>query len=181
MFTKSRSCLTSNDRVNGFILACSTVLLGIAFGCKSLSESSDERPNLGSPTVRDRLDLVTGASEGQRLVTLGGKIEFGTRVHILPLRDPKVSGKGLAVLGVPAGAHLSYFGGRVVSNMQVVQVLWGSGTFEPHVTATTTPSIASFYQQALGGGLTGWLDSEYNTASPTGTRTNQRIGAGSMT
>src|SRR5438046_10253573 len=49
----------------------------------------------------------------------------------------------------PPGAHLQYFGGRVVTNMQVVQVLYGAGSagsYIPEVTSTGTPSMASFYQ-----------------------------------
>src|SRR5690348_15239667 len=34
----------------------------------------------------------------------------------------------------PAGAHLNYYGGRVVSNMQVVQVIYGTGSYLPQVT-----------------------------------------------
>src|SRR5690348_2210863 len=46
----------------------------------------------------------------------------------------------------PPGAHLTYFGGRIVSNIQVVQVLWGSGNYIPQVTSTASPSMATFYQ-----------------------------------
>ena len=35
---------------------------------------------------------------------------------------------GPAKAAAPAGAHLTYYGGRVVSNLHVIQVLWGSGT-----------------------------------------------------
>ena len=89
----------------------------------------------------------------------------------------------------PAGAHLTYYGGRVVSNMQVVQVLWGTGGigtsnghFLAQVVDTSTPSIATFYQQVLNSGYVDWL-TEYNTditdfgGSP---GTNQTIGHGSF-
>jgi hypothetical protein len=69
----------------------------------------------------------------------------------------------------PLGAHLDYYGGRVVSNMQVVQVLWGTGTagsgngqFLAQVHNTSTPSMATFYQQVLNSAYVDWL-SEYNT------------------
>ena len=69
----------------------------------------------------------------------------------------------------PPGAHLTYYGGRVVSNMQVVEVLWGTGGagtsnghFLAQVVNTSTPSIASFYQQVLNSGYVDWL-TEYNT------------------
>jgi hypothetical protein len=89
----------------------------------------------------------------------------------------------------PPGAHLTYYGGRVVSNMQVVQVLWGTGGagtsnghFLAQVVNTSTPSIATFYQQVLNSGYVDWL-TEYNTditdfgGSP---GTNQTIGHGSF-
>ena len=89
----------------------------------------------------------------------------------------------------PPGAHLTYYGGRVVSNMQVVQVLWGTGGaggsnghFLAQVVDTSTPSIATFYQQVLNSGYVDWL-TEYNTDitdNGGGPGTNQTIGHGSF-
>jgi hypothetical protein len=89
----------------------------------------------------------------------------------------------------PPGAHLTYYGGRVVSNMKVVQVLWGTGgvgtgdgEFLAEVVHTSTPSMATFYQQVLNSGYVDWL-TEYNTnildfgGNP---GTNQTIGRGSF-
>jgi hypothetical protein len=76
------------------------------------------------------------------------------------------------------GAHLTYYGGRVVSNMQLVMVLWGTGFYESHVTSTGTPSMMSFYKQILGNGsYTAWLNREYNTV---GQSSNQVIGPGGV-
>ncbi|HEV8042826.1 MAG TPA: hypothetical protein VGP62_28370, partial [Bryobacteraceae bacterium] len=76
---------------------------------------------------------------------------------------------GPASAAAPAGAHLTYYGGRVVSNMQVIQVLWGTGSagsgngqFLTQVRNTTTPSMATFYQQVLNSAYVDWL-TEYNT------------------
>jgi hypothetical protein len=76
---------------------------------------------------------------------------------------------GPAKTAAPAGAHLTYYGGRVVSNLHVIQVLWGSGTagasngqYLTQVLNTTTPSMATFYQQVLNSGYVDWL-TEYNT------------------
>jgi hypothetical protein len=82
----------------------------------------------------------------------------------------------------PAGAHLTYNGGRVNSATNVVLVLWGSGSYESHVTSTATPSMLSFYNQVLSNGsYASWLNGEYNTVnnSYNGTKTNQNIGNGS--
>ena len=52
---------------------------------------------------------------------------------------------------------LSYYGGRVNSASQVVQVLWGAGSYIPQLTTTATPSMATFYTQLLdNGALTTW-------------------------
>jgi len=94
---------------------------------------------------------------------------------------------GAAAASAPAGAHLTYYGGRVVSNIQVIQVLWGTGgagasngEFLSQVRNTTTPSMATFYQQVLNSAYVDWL-TEYNTditdfAGNPGT--NQSIGRG---
>ena len=44
--------------------------------------------------------------------------------HVLPMRTPEYF---LNPAPLPAAAHLSYYGGRVVSNLQVVMVQWGAG------------------------------------------------------
>ncbi|MDG0833206.1 beta strand repeat-containing protein [Roseateles saccharophilus] len=96
--------------------------------------------------------------------------------HVLPMRAP---GYFAAPRSAPAGAHLTYYGGRVVSNMQVVQVLWGTGSYLAQVQNTTTPSMASFYQQALNSTYVDWL-SEYNTSGLAAPTSNQVIGRGSF-
>jgi hypothetical protein len=84
---------------------------------------------------------------------------------------PGINRFGVKNFSAPPGAHLNYYGGRVVSNMQVVIVLWGSGSYESHVTSTSTPSMLTFYQQILGNGsYSAWLNREYNTV---GQATNQ--------
>jgi hypothetical protein len=79
----------------------------------------------------------------------------------------------------PAGAHLSYYGGRVVSNLQVVQVLWGSGTYIPQVTSTGSPSMASFYGGVLDSPYVDWL-TEYDTSGIAPPTSNQIIGRGTF-
>jgi hypothetical protein len=79
----------------------------------------------------------------------------------------------------PSGAHLNYYGGRVVSNVQVVQVLYGAGSYLPEITSTTTPSIATFYQGVLNSAYIDWL-TEYNTTGLGPPTSNQTIGRGSF-
>ena len=83
----------------------------------------------------------------------------------------------LSVASAPAGAHLSYYGGPVISNVRIVVVYWGSG-----VSSVVTAGIPAYFQ-----GITNsvWFDmlSEYSTnIKPSGsatTGTNQSIGRGS--
>ena len=82
----------------------------------------------------------------------------------------------------PFGAHLTYYGGRVVTSLEVVIVLWGTGNYEAHVTSTGEPSMATFYQNVLNSAYVDWFDQEYNTVknSFNGTKTNQHILRGSF-
>ena len=84
----------------------------------------------------------------------------------------------------PAGAHLTYYGGKVISNVQVTQVLYGTGTYTSEVTDTSTSdgtSIASFYTGVTNSTYFDWL-SEYNTtinAANGQPGTQQTVGRGS--
>src|SRR5258708_10085681 len=97
-----------------------------------------------------------------------------TRHHGVPLRD----NNSVTPFAAPAGAHLTYHGGQVTSNVRVVQVLDGFGSYATQISTTTTPSIASFFTD-IGNStyLTGMLN-EYNTTISGGT--NQVIGAGTF-
>jgi hypothetical protein len=80
------------------------------------------------------------------------------------------------VRSAPAGAHLNYYGGKVIPDVRVYQVLYGAGTYTPEVSDTSTTdgaSIASFYTGVTNSTYFDWL-SEYNTTSPA-----QAIGRGS--
>jgi len=79
----------------------------------------------------------------------------------------------------PDGAHLTYFGGRIVSNLQVVQVLYGQGSYLPEIESTAPPSMAAFYQGVLNSSYVDWLG-EYDTAAQPPPSTNQVIGRGSF-
>ncbi|MHB8719145.1 MAG: PLL family lectin [Candidatus Dormibacteria bacterium] len=80
--------------------------------------------------------------------------------------------------------HLEYWGGKVISSVQVVEVLYGPGTYEAEVTASpsTYPSVGSFYRGITQSPYIDWL-SEYNTtitAQGGIPGTNQTIGRGSF-
>ncbi|MBI3784718.1 MAG: fibronectin type III domain-containing protein [Deltaproteobacteria bacterium] len=97
-------------------------------------------------------------------------------------RHPLSARPGIRQGQAPVGPSLAYYGGRVVSNMQVVQVLYGAGQYLSNVSDTTTPSLATFYQGVLNSPYVDWL-SEYDTnitAIGGGSGTNQAIGRGSF-
>jgi hypothetical protein len=82
-------------------------------------------------------------------------------------------------LSAPPGAHLQYFGGRIVSNLQVVQVIYGTGSYLPQITDTSSPSVATFYQGVLNSPYVDWL-TEYNTVGQPPPTSNQVLGRGSF-
>src|SRR5258708_1359175 len=79
----------------------------------------------------------------------------------------------------PAGAHLTYFGGPVISNVHVVQVLYGSGSYNAQVAGSTSPTMGNFYGDLTGtnSGYTSLL-TQYNT--PVSGGTGQTIGNGTF-
>jgi hypothetical protein len=135
---------------------------GLVVGCVEPVPSTDPPTDPGQPDPATFNPVAVPPRPSHRgAMPLGG--------HIRPL----------------ASAQLTYYGGRIVSNMQVVQVLWGQGQYDPSVSSTSTPSVATFYQQALTSDYTAWLDGDYNTVTPNptngSTQTNQHIGQGSFT
>ncbi len=94
--------------------------------------------------------------------------------HGVPWRDSSAP-SGFA----PAGAHLSYFGGPVVSNAHIVQVLYGSGSYNPQVAGSSSPTIGNFFSDLLGAN-SGYINllSQYSTNFSGGT--NQTIGNGTF-
>ncbi|MGH7126300.1 MAG: hypothetical protein ACREFI_18135, partial [Stellaceae bacterium] len=88
-------------------------------------------------------------------------LEYGTSVHKLPLRDAS------APLPQATSAHLTYYGGKVLSSVKVVQVLYGSGTY-----AAPVSQMAAFYGGVTKSTYMDWLK-EYDTPK-------QSIGRGSF-
>jgi hypothetical protein len=102
---------------------------------------------------------------------------FNVFQHGVPWRDPLTSGPvGFAA---PAGAHLSYFGGPVISNTQVIQVLYGTGSYNAQVAGTASPTIGNFFSDILGTN-SGYINllTQYNTPASGGT--NQTVGNGTF-
>lgn len=98
------------------------------------------------------------------------------RLHGTPWRDPN-SPAAPVVNAAPAGAHLTYFGGPIISNVQVIQVLYGSGSYNAQVAGNTSPTMGQFYGDITSSGLIQLLQ-QYNTTVSGGT--NQTFGNGSF-
>jgi hypothetical protein len=105
--------------------------------------------------------------------TLALGYDPGVNVHLMLKTPDKPEAEAIKPA---AAAHLQYFGGRVVSNAQIVTVLYGSGHYLSNITSNTAPSLPSFFQQVLNSAYVDWL-TEYNTTISGGT--NQHIGRGS--
>jgi uncharacterized repeat protein (TIGR01451 family) len=100
-------------------------------------------------------------------------------IHIVPF------GRNSAVIkpqSAPGGAHLTYFGGPIISNVQVVVVFWG-----PNVTSAVTANgtIDQFYTDITSSRFFDLL-TEYSTAGATGpppsgtNSSNQTLGRGTF-
>ena len=86
----------------------------------------------------------------------------------LTSREPESSGSGPINTSAPPGAHAKYYGGRVVSNIQVVQVLYGAGSVPRRRRAPPGGrTVGTFYQGVLNSPYVDWL-TEYNTNTQPG-------------
>lgn len=100
-------------------------------------------------------------------------------VRIVPFRE---NGTGPSAGQQPAaGSHVTYFGGPVISNVHVVEVLYGGSGYLSNISSTTPPSVASFSTGITASPLFDML-TEYNTAGVAASDgkpgTNQTIGHG---
>lgn len=132
-----------------------------------------------APATSNAITPPGGSSH--RLASAAGGPPLGApdptnRLHRLP---PGVMPRGSAAVragSAPAGAHLTYYGGKVISHVKVIDVLYGPGTYTPEVTGTGPNTIAAFYAGITNSTYMDWL-SEYNTTA--GQNPAQTIGRGS--
>jgi uncharacterized repeat protein (TIGR01451 family) len=99
-------------------------------------------------------------------------------IHIVPFG--KV-GSAVQKNFAPGGAHLTYFGGPVISNIHVVAVFWGPNV---NTAITGTPGVGQFFADITTSRYYDLL-SEYSTVGVTGagtpaTSSNQTIGHGTF-
>jgi len=96
-------------------------------------------------------------------------MSFQVLHHGTPWRDVNAT-PGPVGFAAPAGAHLTYFGGPIISNVQVIQVLYGSGSYNSQIAGTTSPTMGNFFGDITGAnsGLMTLLQ-QYNTNISGGT------------
>ena len=99
-------------------------------------------------------------------------------VRIVPFRE---QGAVHSAGQLSAGAHVTYFGGPVISNVHVVEVLYGGSGYLSGISSTTAPSVASFSIAITAGPFFDMLN-EYTTAGVAAADgqpgSNQTIGHG---
>ena len=106
-----------------------------------------------------------------------------TRVHTLPLRKPGRTAPAIqSQLGDPANCldgdgtcHVNYYGGKVISNVKVYQVNWGSS-----VDSSVASKFPGFWTAITNSSFLDWLREYDTTITPQGggTGSNQHIGRG---
>jgi uncharacterized membrane protein len=131
-----------------------------------------------STTMLAQAQSVDNAAQTPTQAQAGNPVKVPMRV--VAYRDPHgKAGAAVGVAAAPAGAHLSYFGGPVISNVHVVEVLYGSGSYLPQVAGTTTPNMETFFSD-LTGTHSGYISllTQYDTPASGGT--GQTIGNGTF-
>ena len=125
---------------------------------------------VGVTVIAAMMTMATPAGAVRSGARSSQALGVNLRTHLRPGITPMVPG-GIRSHSAPAGAHLSYYGGPVLSDIKSVDVKYGSGSYASYIGTYT----ASFTSQFLGSGVLDWLR-EYNTPSVGGT--GQTIGRG---
>jgi uncharacterized repeat protein (TIGR01451 family) len=154
------------------------VLLALLLACSHAVAQSD----LKQPA--DRTDvgqsIKTLSADSQQLQAPMQDTGAQRLIRIVPFGRTANSASTGIKSQAPAGAHLTYWGGAVISNIQVVAVFWG-----PSVSSSITANgaIDQFYTDIVNSRYFDLL-TEYTTAGITGndgvSTSNQTIGRGTF-
>jgi uncharacterized repeat protein (TIGR01451 family) len=155
-----------------FVCSIMVVLMGFLVNASAQDKPADSQP---STTVATGQTLSGDSSQAQAAPVVDPAPEQRL-VHIVPV-DRGAS--GVKNTFAPAGAHLTYFGGPVISNIHIVIVFWGTNV-DPVV--TTPGTIDQFFADITNSRYYDLL-TEYSTLGVTGSGTpvassNQTIGRG---
>jgi len=119
-----------------------------------------------SQSNSDSSVALTAQASGQSAQPLP-VLSLQPKFHGVPWRDPNSAAAPIG-FAAPAGAHLTYHDGPIISNVQVVEVLYGSGSYNPQVAGTTSPTMGNFFADITSTGLISLLQ-QYNTNISGGT------------
>ena len=150
------------------LAAALATLLGTYLSIDSAAASAPPRPgdahvvSHGTPRINHRTGLPVGTMPTHGQLTRMARVNASSRRTAAAQQATTTS----------TSYHLTYYGGPVVSNVQVQPVLWGSGSYIPQITSSTAPNMQSFFGSLTTSPYLGTL-SEYSTQS-------QTIGAGSV-
>jgi hypothetical protein len=136
------------------------VLLVLALAAASVGASVD------AASARN-----TAPTVGAKAHVVAAKPALSSHLGIMP----KSVGKKPTTTAAVATKTLSYYGGKIIQNVKVVQVLYGAGTYAPYVAATGAGTTGAFYNAVVGSSHVTWLNNDYKTTTPV-----QNIGAGTF-
>jgi hypothetical protein len=119
-------------------LSSGVVRLGMAACCSALIGLSSIAPSSFAQTT----DSSHNASQVRPAISMRTRLK--APIHIVPFHEP---GAASVIKSQSAifGAHADYFGGPVIANVHVVQVLYGTGAYLPNVANSVTPNVAGFF------------------------------------
>jgi hypothetical protein len=152
------------------------LITGLSAGSYAQAQTPVASEN-ADPAQSSVADITMKASNGAAAIPPKPRLQ--SPIHVVPFREP-----GLAIPKLnffPVGSHVDYFGGPVISNVHIVEVLYGAGAYLPNIAGTATPTMANFFTDITQSTFFDML-SEYSTTGVTafdGTAgTNQFIGHG---
>ncbi len=121
------------------------------------------RQNTAIELAMTGLALVLSVASPRSMAAPNGETpEFqpGSKVHFLPRQAPGddearaanpalLLNKTVRTKPLVPAKSLTYFGGPVIPNVAVTQVLWGAGAYNATVNNTVSPNLGTFYQDVL--------------------------------
>lgn len=161
-------------RTRCFISAWSLVVILSGLLTSAVAQTQPVDSQQGAPVFTGQNPASTTPPNQEGALAASGQARG--LIHIVPFGQV---GSALKNGSAPPGAHLTYWGGQVISNIHAIVVLWG-----PNVNTAIggTPGIAQFFGDITTSRYYDLL-SEYNTVGITGAGTpaassNQVIGHG---
>jgi len=154
-------------------------LLVMAFLCGSYAPAvaQNRAPDAAADKGAGQQSPSPGSDASQTLPTVAAG-QTGDLIHIVPLGQISHSVRNTFA---PGGAHLTYWGGPVISNIHVIAVFWGPNV---NTAISGTPGISQFFTDITTSRYFDLL-TEYSTVGVQGSGTpaassNQTIGHGTF-